>query len=765
MSARRATRAAIARAIAGVSAACLAIAFAAISSGAASAEAVTSERVAFPDDFSGRAAWRADSVLASPAFEGRRTGSRGGAAAEDWIAAQFAASGLLPGMPDGSWFLPFSVIGSEPRSASMEILDGPFGRVPLVYGDDFTLMLDPAAGKVTAEAVFVGYGIDAPAKGRNDYTGCDLEGKIAVILRGRPDDGQDWDREFMRTHTFAAARAHGAAAVLFYQAPYPVNGAALAPEVYDAHTPAGYVGDRAVRILLRETGYTLEDVQEKLKKGPFPLESGKRIRFESAVRGPATATARDVVGALRGSDPAVGSEVVVIGAHHDHLGLDAAGRLFAGASDNASGTAVVLEIARAAHAAGWRPRRTVLFTTFSGEEYGLLGSRAFAAHMPVDSTRVVAMLNLDMVGLGDGGIGIAGGATVGPAYFRWRAGLDSTRAAAIDEGQAGGEHSDYAPFMQQGIPVLSFWSRGQHGRYHDFEDLPRYLQPGVMDSVGRGIASLLGAIADAPEAMADGFGHERILRTGALQIDFQPVGANDAASAGRAGLSCDYRIAGRIALCDPCAANPDETIRHLGDLLASAPRRLWVRLVTDFKAAAEANDGLRTALIPVVRTSSLDRYGPSIAGGLCAAGLGPPLWAPKDSIPSAATCGVLAREKRPVIAETSAVPWKRLIAREPDLRLLLLWDREAARLLPEPPDSTARSRVLLVVPVGADDDSSFANAAVRTWGEKNVHFDMSGLLGVGAPDSGSLRFIRGLRQAGWPDPKIEAVLGKNLGGF
>jgi len=166
-----------------------------------------------------------------------------------------------------------------------------------------------------------------------------------------------------------------------------------------------------------------------------------------------------------------------------------------------------------------------------------------------------------------------------------------------------------------------------------------------------------------------------------------------------------------------------------------------------------------------VRTSSLDRYGPSIAGGLCAAGLGPPLWAPKDSIPSAATCGVLAREKRPVIAETSAVPWKRLIAREPDLRLLLLWDREAARLLPEPPDSTARSRVLLVVPVGADDDSSFANAAVRTWGEKNVHFDMSGLLGVGAPDSGSLRFIRGLRQAGWPDPKIEAVLGKNLGGF
>jgi hypothetical protein len=119
--------------------------------------------------FDGARAWRADSILASPSFGGQRSGTPGGTAGEKWIASKFAEAGLYPAAEGGGYLQGFPVIGYEPTAASLELLDGPFGRIRFVYGDDFTLMLTPAAGKVTAEAVLVGYGIDAPAKGRDDY--------------------------------------------------------------------------------------------------------------------------------------------------------------------------------------------------------------------------------------------------------------------------------------------------------------------------------------------------------------------------------------------------------------------------------------------------------------------------------------------------------------------------------------------------------------------------------------------------------------------
>lgn len=715
----------------------------------------------FPETFDGREAWRADSVLASPAFQGRLSGSAGGMAAESWIASRFSDAGLLPGMPDSGWFQTFPVVGYQPKSASLEILDGPFGRVPLLYGDDFTLMLDPAAGKVTAEAVFVGYGIDSPQKGRNDYAGCDLAGKVAVVLRGRPDDGQDWDREFMRTHTFAAARAHGAIAVLFYQGQDAVSGAALSPEVYDPRIPAGYVSERVVRLLLRETGYTLDEVQEKLKTGAFPVDSGKRVRFDVAVRGPAASVGRNVVGMLPGTDPILREEVVLFGAHHDHLGLDAEGRRFPGASDNGSGSSVVIEMARAARVAGWRPKRTVLFMTFGGEEMGLLGSRSMAAHLPVDSSRVVAMFNLDMVGLGDGGFGAAGGATLGPVYLRWRGGLDSTRASLLQEGQVGGEHSDYAPFLQHGIPVVSVWSRGQHGRYHDIEDLPRYVQPEVLESVGRGIGSLLEAVADAPERLRDGLGRERILRSGALQVSFDPMDASRMPD-DRMRLSGDGRVAGRVTTID--AEGAGAPTQNLGSLIALASEeRPWVSMAVSFDGVAESYGAMGTALFPVMRASSLARLGGLDARSLCAAGLAGVLWTAGEEAPPHAICEVLAQKKRLIIASTDS-PWRDLVAQEPDLRIVLRWDRTRTNI-PARPDSTARQRVLLVIPVLADEDPAVLDEAIDSWGPTHVHFDMTGIMSAGAPDSVSLVAIRRLLDSAWPNPKIEAVLGRNLRRF
>jgi aminopeptidase YwaD len=721
-------------------------------------------RASSPADlFSGSQAWRADSVLASPSFGGQRSGSPGAAAAERWIASRFAEAGLRPAGEAGGYLQGFPVIGYEPKAAFLELLDGPFGRTGFVLGDDFTLMLTPAGGKVTAEAVFVGYGIDAPAKARCDYDGADLRGKIAVIIRGRPQDGQNWDREFARTHTFAAARAHGAIAVLYFQDPQPVAGAALAPDVYDPAVPAGYISERVVRLLLRGTGWTLKDVREKLGKQACPIATGKRLRFEVQVTGRATATGHNVLGMVPGADSSLGSEVVIVGAHHDQLGRDAAGRLYPGADDNASGAAVVIEMARAANAAGWRPRRTILFATFGGEEMGLLGARHLAEHLPVDSTRVVAMVNLDMAGQGDGGLGIAGGPRLGRPYFAWRAGLDPVRAAGLAERRLSGEHSDYAPFAARGIPTLACWSRGDHQGYHDIEDLPRYVRPEVLESVGRSLSSLLVSVADYPDSLTDGLGLERGLQADAVQLSLAPMPAESLENPDRAALDGDGRLAGRVVLCDGGAAATDEVLRQLGSVLDLPAHRSWLGVASGLDQVGSARDELRVVLLPFVTTSALDRVGSEGTRVLCAAGLAGGWWPSGATAPSATVCEALADGKRLLVNDGNP-SWRETANAHPRLRTLLRWNGPGIAL-PDLPDSTQRKNILLALQVDGPEDSTRVREALAGWGERSLHLDLVSGSDPGVDDRRSLRFLAWLRRAGWPSDTMEAMLGGNLRRF
>jgi hypothetical protein len=721
-------------------------------------------RAASPVEFfSGARAWQVDSVLASPSFGGQRSGTPGAAAAEKWIASRFAEAGLHPVAEGDGYLQGFPVVGYEPKAASLEILDGPFGGVRFVHGDDFTLMLTPAGGKVTAEAVLVGYGIDAPARGRCDYDGTDLRGKIAVIIRGRPQDGQIWDREFARTHTFAAARAHGAVAALYFQGAQPVAGAALAPEVYDPTTPAGYIAERVVSLLLRGTGWTLEDVQEKLKSRPFPVATGKRLQFEVRVSGTATATGHNVLGMIPGTDPTLGAEVVIIGAHHDQLGRDADGRLYPGADDNGSGTAVVIEMARAARVAGWQPRRTVLFATFGGEEMGLLGSRYLASHLPFDSTRVVAMVNLDMAGQGDGGLGVAGGPRLGEPYFAWRAGLDSSRAAGLEEHRLSGEHSDYAPFAAHGIPALGCWSRGDHSRYHDIEDLPRYVRPEVLESVGRSLASLLATIADYPEALMDGLGCERGLRADAVQLSLAPLGADALADPGRSVLGGEGRLAGGFVLCDEGLVGTDEILRRLGFVLELPVGNRWLTIASNLDQIGAARDQMRVALLPLVSTATLDRVGPDATRALCAAGVAGGWWAFGAAAPSSPTCEALADGKHLLINDGNS-DWLETLSAHRNLRMLLRWNC-AGTPIPELPDSALRKQAILALQVSGTKDSALVRLALERWGDRRLHLDLAPSMEAGANDRASLRFITWLRREMWSAEAIESVLGGNLRKF
>ena len=170
-----------------------------------------------------------------------------------------------------------------------------------------------------------------------------------------------------------------------------------------------------------------------------------------------------MIGVLPGHDPARASEAVVVGAHYDHLGR-AGGAVYPGADDNASGTAVVLELARAFAAAGGAPR-TLVFVLFSGEEIGLLGSRHYVRNPTVPIERTVAMINLDMVGrLGDRPLGVGGVAT-GGGLKTVVDDVGRQLSLALADREAPGGGSDHAPFYGAGVPVL-FFHTGAHPDYH-----------------------------------------------------------------------------------------------------------------------------------------------------------------------------------------------------------------------------------------------------------------------------------------------------------
>ncbi len=458
--------------------------------------------------------------LASKRFQGRKSGLEGGRMAEDFVATQFREAGLEPAGTDGTFFQPFTMVSTEEKGAVMELTDSPLGPVPFLYGDDFTLVTNSGSADVTGEVVVVGHGLYAPEWGWDDYGSTDLRGRVAVIVRGTPDVGHDWEEAAGRDSTLNEAVRRGAAAVLFVQGDHAVNGAAIHGDAYHAGVPMAMIGPRVFTHLLEGTGTDPERYRKTLKEHPWPLATGHRLRFLAEVTPARPATARNVIGRLPGADPALAAEALVIGGHVDHIGMNGNGVLYPGADDNGSGAAVVMELARSL-AAGKRPPRTLYFVCFAGEEQGLLGSKALVADPPFDLDAAVAMLNYDMDGNGNGKVGIGGGEYFPTVWRSFRATLPEARAESLVVRRAwGGDSSDHAPFRNRGIPAFTTWSDGDHPYYHSYLDQARYVTAEVLGSVGRMSEAWIRTLAGWPSPLAAAHPEGRTLLYGADQVDF-----------------------------------------------------------------------------------------------------------------------------------------------------------------------------------------------------------------------------------------------------
>jgi hypothetical protein len=358
------------------------------------------------------------SFLADDLLEGRGTATRGHEIAARYIAAQFAAAGLEPGA-NGEWLqeVPLRRSDLDAAASRLEIVRPGGERTALVLARDYVMEGDfRESTDVEAPVVFAGYGITAPELKYDDYTSIDAKGKIVAFLSGGP-PGLSLDA---RAHYSAlkgeTAVAHGAVGTLLLRLAgeennersswdIVVRSVAGAPSFawLDGAAPHGYLsqlrgsawlGPSGVRALLGDDGAALA---AKARPAELPLRVHilKKSRISEA-RSP------NVVGLLRGSDPRLRDEYVVLSAHADHLGIGQpvnGDAIYNGAVDDASGVAVLLELARAFAALAERPRRSLLFVATTGEEQpGLLGSDYFVHHPPIPpipAAQLVADLNID----------------------------------------------------------------------------------------------------------------------------------------------------------------------------------------------------------------------------------------------------------------------------------------------------------------------------------------------------------------------------------
>lgn len=359
--------------------------------------------------------------LADDLLEGRGPGSRGELLTLRYLESQLARMGLEPAAAGGGFEQRFEIVGIDSKPPASWRFRGARGDVDLAWWSDYVAAAGRQAERSRldgAELVFVGYGIQAPEYGWDDFKGADLKGKVLLMLNNDP----DWDAQLFEgprrlyygrwTYKFESAARQGAAgAVIVHTTPsaaYPwqVVQSSFTGEQFElpaGNEPrvevTGWATEAATRRLAAAAGRNWDDLLAAAKRRdfrPMPLGLTTSLAFESAVRRKSTA---NVLGLLPGADPKLAGEVVILTAHHDHLGIgraDASGdTIYNGAVDNAAGVAQVLAIAEALVALPVRPRRSVLFLFVAVEEQGLLGSKHYAAHPTFPPGKIAANVNFD----------------------------------------------------------------------------------------------------------------------------------------------------------------------------------------------------------------------------------------------------------------------------------------------------------------------------------------------------------------------------------
>ena len=457
-------------------------------------------------------------TLSGPSFSGRQAGTEDDLRSAQWVAEEFHSAGLrLPIISNGSLTLPF-VKGTRGAPSGMMATMVPTSIMSLDpalrigaadglstanLGSDYLPIFDAPSADIQAQIVFVGYGIVDPTQGIDDYACIDANNNIVLFLRGKPDH---YRHPFSHTDKVRLARDRGALAYLTTTGPilHPYEarrGVTGKPNAFYGHLPpdqaipGAWISTGLAEDILAGPSRAMPDRLRTLQEQLNTASSAGSIRTgQYAALHWKTVTQEGVLTNVLGVIPGTGPDTIVIGAHRDHFGHPA-GLLFPGADDNASGTAVMLEVARALVKTGLHPQRTILFVSFSGEENDLIGSRLYTSRPILSLSSTKAMINIDHAGVGNGRL------TVGVTGFE--------KSVALETGQTAGfadkldvygffPGGDHVPFKEAGVPTITVVSGGVHPHFHQPTDTADTINPEILQTVARYVLALAWQLANAP---------------------------------------------------------------------------------------------------------------------------------------------------------------------------------------------------------------------------------------------------------------------------
>jgi len=425
-------------------------------------------------------------VLSADSLMGRGPGTAGEEKSVVYLESQFKAMGLKPGNPDGSYIQKVPLVGITVKNSPTLTFTKGGTSTALKWHDDYvawTKHVTPTASLKNSELVFVGYGVEAPQFGWDDFKGVDLTGKTIVVLVNDPPvadtaifGGARMTYYGRWTYKYEQAMKHKAAGVLIVhqteRAGYPfevVQGKTA--EQFDLVTPdknmnrsevEGWISLDQAKALFTLAGQDFAALERKAASKdftPVPLGVTASVTLQNTLR---TVDSRNVVAMLEGSDPALKNEYVIYTAHWDHFGIGEKVKgdsIYNGASDNATGTAGLLAMAKAFAAAKTAPKRSILFLSVTSEEQGLLGSQYYGM-MPLYPLNVT-LANINMDGLNTWGktkdvVVVGLGASDLDDYARAAAAEQGGRSLRGDAEPEKGFYyrSDHFNFAKVGVPAF-----------------------------------------------------------------------------------------------------------------------------------------------------------------------------------------------------------------------------------------------------------------------------------------------------------------------
>ncbi|MBW2998076.1 M28 family peptidase [Candidatus Woesearchaeota archaeon] len=362
--------------------------------------------------------------LSSDELKGRDTGSEGYAQAADYVGNELKELGMLPFGDDNTYFQKIPLNKRYLIKSSLKVeaqLNGE--KVEGIYGENISLVFNPSYDEVNTEQelVFVGYGNVFPEDNINDYKDVDVKGKTVIVVLGAP-KGMDNKLAIDPFLKITNAVKNGASGIILFlpnskliqgfvfkqlhgylSAPMiTLDDTSTAKSVFDFNMQiAGLTKKELIKDIFKLNGLNLKKELKKIKKGnSASISLASKIHCSYNIK-QEKISCKNVVALLPGSDPTLKNEYLVMGAHLDHLGIGAEVKgdsIYNGMWDNASGSAAIISMAKAYTELENKPNRSVVFVCYTGEEKGLLGSNYYANNNNIEDGKIIANLNIDMLG-------------------------------------------------------------------------------------------------------------------------------------------------------------------------------------------------------------------------------------------------------------------------------------------------------------------------------------------------------------------------------